>query len=409
MTLMRRRETVQKINKIAKIFIRCAASVLAVCSLLAGSTIHAGAADNNADEIRRQYDEAVARRNQTQSELQGKKEGIAVLKENKDALEGKMNALESNLSTIGQDIKSINDQIKSKEEIIEETERLLKETQELKEKQYEEMKIRIRYIFEKQKYALQDLLLKSKSYTQLLNQSNYIEAMSAYDRRKLEEYKSIQEEITLQLSVLKEEKEQLLSLKETQESMQTDYFDMLVATGQSIAENASNLDEATLEAAEVQLELLKQQAEVDSWEKKLKEQLKITEEAKSGSWTDPSGLTFYENDLRWLANLIYTEAGNQPYEGQVAVGAVVINRVRSSRFSQNTIESVIKAPYQFSVWPSRLAVAYEQDWAATRSSTCYSAASEAMNGYSPVGNALFFCTVEIGPSQGTIIGAHIFY
>lgn len=49
----------------------------------------------------------------------------------------------------------------------------------------------------------------------------------------------------------------------------------------------------------------------------------------------------------WLASLIFCEAGNQPYEGQVAVGAVVMNRIKSSSYP-DTMEEVIYQSGQFS-------------------------------------------------------------
>ena len=54
--------------------------------------------------------------------------------------------------------------------------------------------------------------------------------------------------------------------------------------------------------------------------------------AAKSKWRDISEVTFEEGDRKLLANLIYCEAGGEPYVGQVAVGAVVINRVLSSRY-----------------------------------------------------------------------------
>ena len=107
---------------------------------------------------------------------------------------------------------------------------------------------------------------------------------------------------------------------------------------------------------------------------------------------------------RILACLIFCEAGNQPYIGQVAVGSVVINRMRSAAFP-NTMVGVIYQKKQFSpVASGRLAT--RLSLGATES--CYRAADEAMAGSQPVGNCLFFRTV-IPQIKGTIIGGHVFY
>ena len=57
--------------------------------------------------------------------------------------------------------------------------------------------------------------------------------------------------------------------------------------------------------------------------------------------------TYQEEDLYWLSRAIYSESGNQPMKGRIAVGTVILNRVASDAFP-NTIQEVIFAPGQFS-------------------------------------------------------------
>ena len=107
-------------------------------------------------------------------------------------------------------------------------------------------------------------------------------------------------------------------------------------------------------------------------------------------------------DLDLLAALIYCEAGNQPYEGMVAVGAVVMNRVASSSFP-NTISEVIYQSGQFTpAYSGTLASAL----ASGVPSTCYDAAADALAGSNPVGSALYFNT---SAGHGLQIGDHWFY
>ena len=85
-----------------------------------------------------------------------------------------------------------------------------------------------------------------------------------------------------------------------------------------------------------------------------------------------------------LARLINGEARGEPYIGQVAVGAVILNRVKSPKFP-NTIAGVIYQNNQFSsVKDGQFDVAIEEG------STVYKAAQEAMNGSDPTGGALYF-------------------
>ena len=108
------------------------------------------------------------------------------------------------------------------------------------------------------------------------------------------------------------------------------------------------------------------------------------------------------DDVTLLGAVIYCEAGNQSYEGMVAVGAVVMNRVSSSSFP-NSISEVIYQSGQFTpAYSGALASAL----ASGVSSTCYQAAAAAIAGENPVGGALYFNT---GSGKGTKIGAHQFY
>ena len=103
-----------------------------------------------------------------------------------------------------------------------------------------------------------------------------------------------------------------------------------------------------------------------------------------------------------LASIIYCEAGNQPYEGQVAVGAVIMNRVKSGSYP-NSIEEVIYQSGQFGPaatgWLNRVrsSKGYSQ--------TALKAAGDALNGSNPIGNCLYF---DQG-GAGMKIGAHYFH
>ena len=57
--------------------------------------------------------------------------------------------------------------------------------------------------------------------------------------------------------------------------------------------------------------------------------------------------SYEENDLYWLSRAIYAESGNQPMKGRIAVGTVILNRVKDPTFP-DTIEDVIFSPGQFS-------------------------------------------------------------
>lgn len=111
---------------------------------------------------------------------------------------------------------------------------------------------------------------------------------------------------------------------------------------------------------------------------------------------------YSDSTLKLLASIIFCEAGNQPYEGQVAVGAVVMNRVRSDAFP-DTVREVIYQKGQFTPagtgWLDRV-VASEG-----YTDSALQAAKDALAGANPIGDCLYF---DQG-SQGKRIGAHSFH
>lgn len=114
-----------------------------------------------------------------------------------------------------------------------------------------------------------------------------------------------------------------------------------------------------------------------------------------------------DQDLNLLARVINGEARGESYEGQVAVGAVVLNRVRHSSFP-NTIAGVVYQPGAFT------AVTDGQINAALQSS-CYKAAQDALNGWDPTGGAIYYYNPVTATSSWIrsrpvikTIGKHVF-
>ncbi|SHF57347.1 spore cortex-lytic enzyme [Ornithinibacillus halophilus] len=116
---------------------------------------------------------------------------------------------------------------------------------------------------------------------------------------------------------------------------------------------------------------------------------------------------FSQNDINLMANAVYGEARGEPYEGQVAVAAVILNRVESPTFP-NTVSGVIFEPRAFT------AVADGQIWL-TPNDKAREAVLDAINGWDPTGNAIYYFNPDTATSswiwgrpQIKRIGKHIF-
>lgn len=146
-----------------------------------------------------------------------------------------------------------------------------------------------------------------------------------------------------------------------------------------------------------------------------KQKLLKSTKYNSGSQNTPSkGATasnipagFSNNDIRLMANAVHGESRGEPYIGQVAVAAVILNRVKSSSFP-NTVAGVIFQPGAFT------AVADGQIYL-TPNETSKKAVLDAINGWDPSGNALYYFNPDTATSswiwsrpQIKTIGKHIF-
>lgn len=110
----------------------------------------------------------------------------------------------------------------------------------------------------------------------------------------------------------------------------------------------------------------------------------------------------YKQDQELLAALIFCEAGNQPYEGQVAVGAVVLNRVRSSVYP-NSISAVIYQPGQFG--PASSGKLSRVLSSKSYTDSAMQAAADAIAGANPISDCLYFGCGNYGMK----IGDHYFH
>ncbi len=126
-----------------------------------------------------------------------------------------------------------------------------------------------------------------------------------------------------------------------------------------------------------------------------------------------SGDEYYnQQDVYWLSRIIYSESGNQPLAGQIAVGNVVLNRVNDSRFPDSVYGVIFDTTCGVQFSPVETGGIYAQP-----DEDAVTAAKLALEGYNTGGNALYFVNPDIGASSWftqtrtfvTSIGDHDFY
>ena len=166
-----------------------------------------------------------------------------------------------------------------------------------------------------------------------------------------------------------------------------------VGTGETLAEIAARLEaeeEAKRKAAE---------------EERRKEEEKKEDKKDDDDDDDGGSIAADASDMDLMAAIIYCEAGGEPYETQLAVGAVIINRIQSSRFP-NTLYEVLYQRGQFTpAMNGKLERVLRQGKA---TSSCYRAAEEAFSGVDNTDGCLFFNDYN-GTKEGIRYGGMVFW
>ncbi|WP_261381300.1 spore cortex-lytic enzyme [Paenibacillus cremeus] len=129
--------------------------------------------------------------------------------------------------------------------------------------------------------------------------------------------------------------------------------------------------------------------------------------AGTQTWAALKKYSVNQSELDMLAHIIYSEARGESYTGQVAVGAVVMNRVQSGTFP-NTVQGVIFEPGAFTA-------VSDGQYYLTPDRTAYLAAYDAVRGWDPTNQALYYFNPKTATStwiwsrpQTVTIGNHIF-
>lgn len=389
-------------------------SMLVLLSVMLPITVKAS------EETRKKIDQAEQEKKETESKLDETEENLDKLNEQKDSLQGALTTLNTELSQVSNNLSDLETKITDKEAEIEamnqEIARVQEELQtaiQLKDDQYEAMKQQIKFIYERSDYLYLELFFSAGSFSDFLNKNNYIEQLSAYEEKVLQAYKDAQaameakeEELQMAMDRLEQDKAELSDYKVQVVAEQSRVSGLVSKTANSISATASQISEAEAAALAYEQKIKEQEENITALKAKLAEEIRMAQLAAQSSWRDISEVSFAEGDRYLLANLIYCEAGGEPYAGQVAVGSVVINRVLSSVYP-DTVTGVIYQNKQFSpVASGRLALALAEGRA---TGSCYQAADEVMKGTTNVGNCVYFRTPVDGVTPKYRIGGHIFY
>lgn len=357
----------------------------------------------------------------------------------KETLENKTSDLQSQLAGINQDLLKISDEISDTQmrvtivnsEILR-SEDELAISQQNEDQQYENMKSRIKYMYENGNSNMLELLFSAESMSDFLNKADFIQNISQYDRDMLSELQNIHADIENQKMALQNQQDSLNNLENELQQQQAALQQKADETSTDLAQFQAQLQQireqeaakaAAEAAAKAQQEAAakaQQQAQASANASSSGNTTNNSGSANSGNSnsgisnsgnnasggsTNNSGSSANKSDLDLLAAIIQCEA-YQNYDSLLAVATVIMNRVYDSRFP-NSISGVVYAAGQFEpAFSGRL----EYVLNAGPTSLSYQVAQDAINGarLAEVADCYYFLYAGTGHS-GINIGGNVFF
>lgn len=320
-------------------------------------------------------------------------------------LESESTDLENQLSGINSEIVELSEEIEEVSKKIELTESEITRTQESLEvcrdeeaRQYEAMKLRIRYMYENGQSTMLEILFGAESVTDLINRSELVNAMTQYDRDMLKVLEETREQIEFEEINLVDQKKALLELEETTKVKQAELEIRA-------SETSTNLDKVQKEIADIK-EAQRIAAEKAAAEKAAAEKAEAENASSSNGTSSGSSYNGSASDLDLFAAILDCEAASN-YNSMLAVATVIMNRVNSGNFP-NTISGVIYQSGQFSpTWTGKL----KRVLASGASSIAYKVAQDAMNGsrLDSVSHCYYFLTASSTSRKGVNVGGNLFF
>ncbi len=346
-----------------------------------------------------------------------------------DNLQNQTSALENELKGINQDILTLSEKISDTEmqvEIlnsdIDKTQDDLEKAQKNEDQQYEDMKSRIKYMYEHGSATMLEMLFSAENMSDFLNKADFIENLSNYDRKALNDLKDVHQQIADQKADLEAQQASMKDLQNQLQTQQTQLQAKAAATSTNLNEVNAKLQKAKEEEAARQAEEARKQAEAAAKAEAAASANKANTSSSSGNsgnsgssssgsssssgGSNSSGSAIASDDLTLLAAILQCEA-HYDYDSMLAVATVIMNRVYSSRFP-NSIHDVIYAQGQFApVWTGSLDRVLKQG----PRSLSIQVAQDAINGarLAAVADCYYFLYAPSTSRTGVVIGDNVFF
>lgn len=180
--------------------------------------------------------------------------------------------LDASLEKLGNEISDLEIQITDKEGEIAIAQEDLEAARQTEEKQYEAMKLRIQYMYEKGDTNYIDMLIEAKSFSEMLNKAEYINQISQYDRNQLDAYVEIKNQIAESEAALEQEHQVLLGMKGEAQAKHDSVETLLSSKQKELQSYESKIASAQNQISEYEKDLAAQEAKIKQIEEEIRRQ-----------------------------------------------------------------------------------------------------------------------------------------
>lgn len=230
-------------------------ALIIVCSTSSQATNMSNVTSNTIKEMEQQIENAEKEMNNLKASLTDAQSLVKSLEKEKSNLKNYVEELDATLALIETKISNLQDQITQKETDILITQGELAQAKDRETTQLDAMESRIKYVYEKGTAGYVEMLLQAQSPGDLLNRMTYVEAITSYDKDRLNEYIANKEYIALCEAQLQAEKEYLDAMKVCVENEQAAVETLIVTKSQEIEayENSITTKEQAIDEYEAEL------------------------------------------------------------------------------------------------------------------------------------------------------------
>lgn len=162
--------------------------------------------------------DATKKKDSLESQLKKVEKQMAALKEKSEDTQEYLDSLDGQLADLSKQLVSVENSLTQTEKELQETQEALKEAETIKDNQYEDMKKRIKFMYENGDAAYLEMILEAEDFTDMLNKADYVKAISEYDRTMMVEFQNTVDGIAEKEAQIEKQYKEIEALKESVEA-----------------------------------------------------------------------------------------------------------------------------------------------------------------------------------------------